>query len=131
MRLLRMALENELLEQELSKDQEEWIGFDLDGTVAEYDGWQGVTHIGAPIAKTITMIKAFLAQNVKVKIFTARVATTDIEERELAKKVIANWTTEHIGKALEATCIKDRFMVRQYDDRARQVIENEGEVVLK
>lgn len=129
MNLLRLALENQLIEQELSDDNEEYIAFDLDGTVAEYDGWKGVEHIGAPIPKTIAMIKAFLAKGVKVKFLTARVATKNSEERELAKSTIAKWSKEHIGQALEATCIKDRMMVRLYDDRARQVIENEGEVI--
>ena len=26
-----------------------WIGFDLDGTLAEYNGWEGIEHIGKPI----------------------------------------------------------------------------------
>ena len=129
MNLLRLALENQLIEQELSDDTEEYIAFDLDGTAAEYDGWKGVEHIGAPIPKTIAMIKAFLAKGAKVKFLTARMATKDQEERELARTTIANWSQEHIGQALEATCIKDRMMVRLYDDRARQVIENEGKVV--
>ena len=129
MNLLRLALENQLIEQELSDDNEEYIAFDLDGTAAEYDGWKGVEHIGAPIPKTIAMIKAFLAKGAKVKFLTARMATKDSEERELAKTTIAKWSQEHIGQALEATCIKDRMMVRLYDDRARQVIENEGEVI--
>lgn len=25
---------------------ERWIGVDLDGTLAEYDGWRGWKHIG-------------------------------------------------------------------------------------
>lgn len=128
-KLFRMALENQIIEQELDDEEVEWIAFDLDGTAAEYDGWKGVDHIGAPIPKTINMIKAFLAEGVKVKFLTARVATKDEAERNHAKGVIANWSLEHIGQALEATCIKDRHMVRQYDDRARQVIENEGKVV--
>ena len=129
MSLLRMALENQLIAQELKDEEEEWIAFDLDGTTAEYDGWKGIEHIGAPIAKTVAVIKAFLAKGAKVKFLTARVATKNEEERELAKRVIADWSQEHIGQALEATCIKDRFMVRQYDDRARQVIENEGDII--
>ena len=24
-----------------------WYGFDLDGTLAKYDGWKGIDHIGA------------------------------------------------------------------------------------
>jgi hypothetical protein len=26
-----------------------WIGVDLDGTLAHYDGWKGIDHIGEPI----------------------------------------------------------------------------------
>lgn len=26
-----------------------WIGVDLDGTLAVYDEWRGVSHIGAPV----------------------------------------------------------------------------------
>ena len=129
MKLFRMALENQLIDAELSDETEEHICFDLDGTVAEYTEWKGIEHIGSPIPKTIQMIKAFLAKGVKVKILTARMATKDTEERAKVKQLIADWTQEHIGQALEATCIKDRYMVRLYDDRARQVIENEGKVV--
>jgi len=129
MSLFKMALENQLIENELD-DSEEYIAFDLDGTTAKYDGWKGIEHIGEPIEKTVRMIKAFLAKGVKVKFLTARVATADAAERRRAREVIAAWSKEHIGQELEATCIKDRMMVRQYDDRARQVIENEGDVVL-
>lgn len=125
--LLKVALEHDTNDDPTS---EEWIGFDLDGTTAEYDGWKGIEHIGAPIAKTVNMIKAFLAKGVKVKFLTARVATKDANERRMARKYIADWSLTNIGTALDATCIKDRMMVRLYDDRARQVIENEGEVVL-
>ena len=125
--LLKAALEHNTNDD---PDNQEWIAFDLDGTTAKYDGWKGIEHIGEPIEKTVNMIKAFLAKGAKVKMFTARVATKDANERRRAREVIAAWTKEHIGQALEATCIKDRMMVRQYDDRARQVIENEGEVVL-
>ena len=27
---------------------EGWYGFDLDGTLAEYDKWEGISHIGKP-----------------------------------------------------------------------------------
>lgn len=26
-----------------------WLGVDLDGTLAVYDKWRGIEHIGAPI----------------------------------------------------------------------------------
>ena len=36
---------------------EKWIGFDLDGTLAEYDGWKGIEHIGKPIKPMCDLIK--------------------------------------------------------------------------
>ena len=41
---------------------EGWIGVDLDGTLAEYLGWQGMGHIGEPIAPMVERVKAWLAQ---------------------------------------------------------------------
>jgi len=35
-----------------------WIGVDLDGTLAHYDGWKGPTHIGAPIHKMVQRVRA-------------------------------------------------------------------------
>lgn len=39
---------------------EGWIGVDLDGTLAEYLGWQGMGHIGEPIAPMVERVKAWL-----------------------------------------------------------------------
>lgn len=50
-----------------------WIGVDLDGTLAHYSGWQGIDHIGAPIAPMVERVKRWLAEGRSVKIFTARV----------------------------------------------------------
>lgn len=30
-----------------------WIAVDLDGTLAEYDGWKGSAHIGNPVPKMV------------------------------------------------------------------------------
>jgi hypothetical protein len=30
-----------------------WVGVDLDGRLARYDGWQGASHIGEPIASNV------------------------------------------------------------------------------
>lgn len=49
-----------------------WIGVDLDGTLAEYNGWQGIDHIGKPIPKMVNRVKKWLSEGVQVKIFTAR-----------------------------------------------------------
>ena len=34
-----------------------WIGVDLDGTLAEYHGWQGIEHIGEPIPKMMARVR--------------------------------------------------------------------------
>jgi hypothetical protein len=49
-----------------------WIGFDLDGTLAEYGEWQGPTHIGKPIPSMIVRVKNYLDNGYEVRIMTAR-----------------------------------------------------------
>ena len=67
------------------KDGVMWIGFDLDGTLAEKVGaWKGIEHIGKPIMPLIVKVKEAHANGKKVKIFTARVA--DKDDAEEAKK---------------------------------------------
>ena len=51
-----------------------WYGFDLDGTLAKYDGWKGIDHIGEPVKPMVDLIKRMHAEGKVVKILTARVA---------------------------------------------------------
>lgn len=117
-----------------------WIGVDLDGTLAHYDGWKGVEHIGKPVEPMLRRVKTWLAQGKDVRIFTARVYIPTVEEvggqeawekaaaeRALAMMVIFNWCEEHIGQILPVTCIKDFGMIELWDDRAIQVVPNMGE----
>ena len=53
---------------------EGWYGFDLDGTLAKYDGWKGIDHIGEPVRPMVELIKRMQAEGKTVKIVTARVA---------------------------------------------------------
>lgn len=103
-----------------------WIGVDLDGTLAHYDEWRGVEHVGAPIAPMVRRVRRMLAAGVDVRIFTARVAGSDAE---VAARVVRAWSREHIGRALPVTCKKDMGMVRLYDDRAVQVERNTGRLI--
>lgn len=102
-----------------------WIGVDLDGTLAHYDGWKGPEHIGAPIPAMVDLVKEYLAKGTTVKIFTARVH----DGLESTRKRIEDWSEEHIGTRLEVTNVKDFGMVTLYDDRAVQVRPNTGEIV--
>lgn len=109
-----------------------WVGFDLDGVLAHYDGWVDEFHIGEPIPAMIQKAKEYLSQGVNVRIFTARVsknqgrALSTIDE---ITRVIQKWTATHIGIPLPVTCEKDYGMIMLYDDRCKQVIPNTGVLV--
>jgi hypothetical protein len=101
-----------------------WYGFDLDGTLAHYDGWKGQEHIGKPIAPMVDLVKRFLDEGKNVKIFTDRFANGP---EQVA--IIQDWCEKHIGRRLEVTNVKDWHCIRIYDDRCVQVVTNEGTLV--
>mgnify|MGYP000517639369 CR=1 FL=1 len=97
-----------------------YIGVDLDGTLAFYDGYEGMDKIGKPIKPMVNRVKRWIKQGKNVKIFTARATN------QKAHKYIKAWCKEHLGRELPITCQKDRFMIELWDDRARQVKTNTG-----
>lgn len=99
-----------------------WIGVDLDGTLAEYHGWVGKHHIGAPIEPMVRRVKAWLMDGQDVRIFTARVHDKDVS----VLRPIQKWCIEHIGVALPVTNAKDFQMIELWDDRAVEVATNTG-----
>lgn len=105
-----------------------WIGVDLDGTLAHYDRWVGMGHIGNPIKPMVERVQRWLDRGVKVKIFTARMTEPNVAQRQEFERALAKWTFTHIGEPLEATCIKDFHMVQLWDDRAVMVEMNTGRV---
>ena len=107
-------------------NEKEWIGVDLDGTLAEYTSFKGVDQIGKPVSKMLSRVKRWIKDGKKVKIFTARASGKD---KNVAIKAIKKWCKEHIGKELEVTCEKDCFMTALWDDRAVQVEKNVGEKI--
>lgn len=104
-----------------------WVGVDLDGTLAHYDEWRGVNHIGAPVPAMVTLVKAMIAAGRDVRIFTARVAYEP--EGSWAREVIQNWCAEHLGVILPVTNVKDFGMIALYDDRCIQVEQNTGRLI--
>lgn len=106
-----------------------WIGFDLDGTLAVYEGWLGIEHIGAPIPRTVERIKKYLADGYEVRIVTARVCSRAVGEAERARRIIESYCLHHIGQALPVTHEKDFGMIRLYDDRCVQVEFNTGRLI--
>lgn len=103
-----------------------WYGVDLDGTLAYYDYWHGEHHIGTPIPAMIERVKRHLAHGDRVKIFTARASEPDPGRRADVIVAIQDWCEKHVGARLEVTCTKDYGMVGLYDDRAIQIVPNEG-----
>lgn len=109
-----------------------WVGFDLDGTLACYTGWQGPDKIGEPIQPMLTLVKDLIAKGTKVKIITARVCSKNTPEFiELAKEAIEEWCLKYIGKKLPVTAEKDFAMIEFYDDRAITVEYNTGKVLVE
>lgn len=103
-----------------------WIGVDLDGTLAYYEGWKGETHIGAPVPAMVERVKRWLAEGREVRIFTARVSGGDVTA---FLQVMERWCETHIGRRLVVTNVKDYAMDELWDDRAVQVVPNTGQPV--
>lgn len=99
-----------------------WIGVDLDGTLAEYHGWDG-GKIGKPIIPMLNRVLDWCNAGIEVRIFTARAS-----EPELIPQVV-EWCKQYIGRELKVTCQKDFNMIELYDDRAIQVEHNTGRLI--
>lgn len=128
-----------------------WYGFDLDGTLAKYDGWKGIDHIGEPVKPMVELMKRMHNEGKVVKIMTARVAPRKLEDgtigeqftwltpapssnpdaRYTATQYILDWCEEvaHLGFVPEVVYQKDHLMLELYDDRVKQVVPNEGWLV--
>lgn len=103
-----------------------WIGVDLDGTLAKYDGFKGAEAIGAPVEAMVDHVKQLLSDGKDVRIFSARISK---DPDGKAKAAIEAWCRQYLGQALPVTQVKDDKMVKLYDDRAVQVVENKGTMV--
>jgi hypothetical protein len=102
-----------------------WIGVDLDGTLAYYDKWRGIGHIGEPIPLMAQRVKNWISQGREVKIFTARVSVSEPELSEVLYH-IHEWTKRHFGQVIQVTNYKDFAMIELWDDRCIQVQSNTG-----
>lgn len=106
-----------------------WIGVDLDGTLAKYEGWKGIGHVGEPVPAMVERVRQWIADGWEVRVFTARMSAPDEADRKRAYSAIAEWTRQHVGRPLAATCTKDFAMAELWDDRAVQVVPNTGQAV--
>lgn len=101
--------------------KEGWIGVDLDGTLAEYTGWNKDRSIGKPIPSMVARVQMWLKEERHVRIFTAR--ANDKENIP----IIQGWLLEHIGEILAITATKDKRMIELWEDvDLRQCVKNNG-----
>jgi hypothetical protein len=106
-------------------DDRPWIGVDLDGTLAIYNGWVDSCTIGQPIYAMVNRVQQWLDQGKRVKILTARACQIQ-PDREKVIQAIEDWTEKYIGQRLEVTAEKDWLMLELWDDRCKEVIPNTG-----
>lgn len=131
-----------------------WYGFDLDGTLAKYDGWKGIDHIGEPVAPMVRLVQAMHKGGLEVRILTARVAPRRspetkpnpyregnrcieepgvqkwaLKDRWSAREFIQEWCYRHLGFVPKVTYRKDHLMLNLFDDRVTQVEPNTGRVI--
>lgn len=109
--------------------------FDLDGTLAIYDGWVSETHIGPPVPRIypdvpspVERAQEYIRQGWEVRIFTARVAGLNpgVHDQRAVFDAIEAWCERYIGQKLPITCQKDYDVVVLFDDRAVGVEKNTG-----
>lgn len=114
-------------------DPDGWIGFDFDGTLNRYYGWNDGQVSYDPILPMVERAKEYLTAGYEIRIVTARVAPDSgagaLAFIEYQRRQIEDWAREFLGQWVQVTSHKDRRMILLFDDRARQVIPNTGEIV--
>lgn len=108
----------------------EWIGVDLDGTLAVAgppEAWHDHETIGAPVPAMVARVKDWIARGVTVKIFTARLAASE-HDGVIAGicRAVEAWCVQHVGQALPIVNAKDYGMIELWDDRAVTVVRDTG-----
>ena len=100
-----------------------WIGVDLDGTLAEWDGWKGPEYIGKPIPKMLDRVKRWIKMDIEVRVFTARASVPE------HIPPVQKWLKENGLDNVRVTNEKDYRMLQLWDDRCIQVIPNTGDLI--
>lgn len=119
-----------------------WVGVDFDGTLAHYDGFKGVDHIGEYIGEMCDMVAQMIDYGIRVRIFTARVCPVALEMnakeldcsaddlKESITEAIQTFCLEYIGFKLPVTNVKTYSCIGFIDDRAIPVARNEGKLLV-
>lgn len=104
----------------IAEDFEGWVGFDLDGTLAESEDDFDPNSVGKPIKSMVELAQGLMNEGVKVKIVTARAADRS------KIHVVEDWAAENFVGDVEVTNEKDPGMRCLFDDRVVQVAKNKG-----
>jgi hypothetical protein len=81
------------------------IAIDFDGVLADYHGWEGPEHLGAPLPGALAFIHDLLASDYQVVIFTTR--ADSLAGREMIRLwFMTQKVCEHCLAKLELTNIK-------------------------
>lgn len=112
-----------------------YIGVDLDSTLARYtSGMSSARDIGEPIPIMVERVKQWRKLGIDVRVVTARAAdhnpAHDVNgvpalDMEVVQQV-QEWCLKHLGERLPVQFWKCYQMHSLWDDRAVQVIPNEG-----
>jgi hypothetical protein len=113
------------------RDDQWWIGVDLDGTLVFQDGDYYPYLVGEPVPLMAERVRNWLSKGKKVKIFTARVSPSSGElfgyDVKRVASAVSDWCERQFGQRLEVTHEKDCFLTEFWDDRAITVKFNTGE----
>lgn len=98
------------------------VCLDLDGTLAEYQGWQGLEHIGQPLPGAVEFVRK-VREKARVVIFTTR-TKVDMDDRPEGvtraglAAIVQSWLDKHgfvvdevytgQGKPIAAVYVDDR-----------------------
>jgi hypothetical protein len=102
------------------------IYVDLDGTLAHYDQWRGMEHIGEPVPAMLTRVREWLGRGKTVKVFTARMSAESYRDRMAFLFAFQAWCDKHELPRLEVTATKGFDGEEFWDDRAIRVEANTG-----
>jgi hypothetical protein len=96
------------------------IAVDLDGTLAIFDGWRGISYIGEPIDSVVERAYQKEKEGYEIVIYTARAN----DSRSIP--IIRNWLRNHNLPNWRITDKKDSSMKEIWDDLAIRVPRNKG-----
>jgi hypothetical protein len=104
------------------------IAVDLDRTLAKYDTWRGIEHIGEPIELTLRRVHRALELGHEVRVFTARADKSRADYLQ-AIEHIKQWWHKHISTVATPVISNEKQLDVDeiWDDIAVGVVANTGE----